>query len=75
MADGVKGVKEAWPAIGSRKRTCRTCNNFSQNVMRLAANRLREMHREEYDELRCQVTADLYPQVVEDFKKKAGLDD
>jgi hypothetical protein len=74
IADGVKGIKEDWPAIGSRKRTCRTCNNFSQNVMRLASIRLRELHRAEYDELRCQVTVDLYPQVIEDFKRKAGLE-
>ena len=72
IADGIKGVKEAWPAIGSRKRQCRTCNNFSQNVMRLAAVRLRELHRAEYDELRCQVTVDLYPQVIEDFKQRTG---
>jgi len=42
--------------------------------MRLAAVRLRELHRAEYDDLRCQVTVDLYPQVIEDFKRKAGLE-
>ena len=74
MADGIKGVKESWPAIGSRKRFCRTCNNFSQNVIRIAGVRLRERHREEYDDLRCEVTADLYPQIIEDFKRKEGLE-
>lgn len=43
--------------------------------MRLASIRLRELHRAEYDDLRCQVTVDLYPQVIEDFKQKEGLDD
>lgn len=74
MADGIKGIKESWPAIGSRKRHCRTCNNFSQQVMRVAGIRLRERHREEYDDLRCEVTVDLYQQVIEEFSRKEGLD-
>lgn len=74
IQDGIKGVKEEWPAIGGRKKHCRTCNNFNQNVMRIAGIRLRERHREEYDDLRIEVTMDLYPQVIEDFKRKEGLD-
>ena len=56
--------------IGNRRSTCRTCNNFAQNVMRLTRKRLVEKYAEEYERLRLQVELDLYPQVIEDWSEE-----
>jgi hypothetical protein len=52
--------------IGNRRNQCDTCNNFAQNVTRLASKALRELHPEEYRAIRLRVELDLYPQVIED---------
>lgn len=55
--------------IGNRRSTCRTCNNFAQNVRRIATKRLRQKHEEEYAALRRRVEMDLYPQVIEEWER------
>lgn len=59
--------------IGNRRQHCQTCNNFAQNVLRLAAKKLREEHPEEYQAIRLRVELDLYPQVIEDFELRERL--
>ena len=56
--------------IGNFRTICTTCNNFSQNVRRLTAKRLKEAHAEEYEAIRIRVEADLYPQVIEDWSNR-----
>jgi len=56
--------------IGNFRSICTTCNNFSQNVRRLAQKRLKEEYPEEYEEIRIRVEADLYPQVIEDWSRR-----
>lgn len=53
--------------IGNRRSRCDTCNNFAQNVMRLTRKRLKELHEEEYEQVRVRVEIDLYPQVIESW--------
>lgn len=55
--------------IGNRRSTCDVCNNFSQNVMRIARKRLKDLHEEEYQRIRMQVELDLYPQVISDWNE------
>ena len=54
--------------IGNRRSRCRTCNNFAQNVRRIATSRLMQEHRDEYERLRVQAEMDLYPQVIEEWR-------
>lgn len=54
--------------IGNRRSVCTTCNNFAQNVMRMTRKRLKERHEDEYEAIRLQVEADLYPQVLDDWR-------
>lgn len=58
--------------IGNRRSQCTTCNNFAQNVMRLTRKRLKEMHEEEYEQIRLRVEMDLYPQVMESWGVRSG---
>ena len=59
--------------IGNHRRTCTTCNNFAQNVMRLTRKILLANHRAEYAQIRLRVEADLYPQVIEHFNISQGI--
>lgn len=56
--------------IGNRRNSCTTCNNFAQNVMRLTRKRLKEMHEDEYLQIRIKAETDLYPQVIEDWNRQ-----
>lgn len=58
--------------IGNNRNRCTTCNNFAQNVMRLTRKQLKERHSEEYESIRLRVEFDLYPQVIEDFQRRAA---
>lgn len=53
--------------IGNRRAKCTTCNNFAQNVLRLARKRLAEKFPSEYVAIRQAVEGDLYPQVIEQW--------
>lgn len=53
--------------IGNRRGKCTTCNNFAQNVRRLALKRLKERYPEEYLEVLTRAEMDLYPQVIEEY--------
>lgn len=59
--------------IGNNRNSCTTCNNFVQRVMRLTRKRLKELHPEEYEQIRLRVELDLYPQVIEDFDSTVQL--
>lgn len=59
--------------IGNQRNSCRTCNNWAQNVMRLTRKRLMTTFAKEYKAIQLQVEADLYPQVIEDWNRKKGL--
>jgi len=59
--------------IGNHRRTCSTCNNFAQNVMRISRQRLRQRYSDEYETIRRAVEADLYPQVIEAWTEKKGV--
>lgn len=54
--------------IGNQRERCRTCNNFSQAVMRLTRSRLIKLYADEYQRLRLQVEHDLYPQVIQNWE-------
>jgi hypothetical protein len=49
----------------NRSRGCYTCNNWAQNVRRLALNELVRTVPEDWERARAKVEADLYPQVYE----------
>lgn len=59
--------------IGNHRRTCRTCNNFAQNVMRLTRKRLMAEFAEDYDRIQKSVELDLYPQVIQDWSNENGV--
>jgi hypothetical protein len=59
--------------IGNRRRTCTTCNRFSQSVLRMTRSRLIEQYEDEYRQIRLKVEADLYPQVIEQFLLSKGV--
>lgn len=54
--------------IGNRRNICRTCNKFWNRVNSRANTLLRKRHRLEFERLRLQVEADLYPVVLDQFK-------
>lgn len=56
--------------IGNRRSRCSTCNNFAQNVRRIAMNRVREEHPEDYNSFKLQAEVDLYPQVIQDWSNR-----
>jgi len=60
--------KQGGQRIGNNRSVCATCNNFAQNIRRLASKRLKEKHPAEYEELRVRAELDLYPQVIEEFR-------
>lgn len=66
---GGKGAQR----IGNQRTKCSTCNNFAQNVLRHTASRLKVRHQAEYDQIKMEVTFDLYPQVIETYAREAGL--
>lgn len=55
--------------IGNRRNECATCNAFAQRVMRLTRKRLKELHAEEYLQVRLETELELYPQVLSDFER------
>jgi len=69
-----KGLEpEGMNRIGNKRGTCDTCNAFAQAVKRLTANRLKDLHPDEYERLRLQVELDLYPGVIEKWSVRKGL--
>lgn len=64
--------KKVYPGryrIGNQRERCRTCNNFSQAVMRLTRSRLMKQFSAEYQRIRITVEHDLYPQVIQDYER------
>jgi hypothetical protein len=60
--------------IGNRRKYCTTCNNFAQNVMRLTRLRLKERHEDEYTAIRYEAELDLYPGVIDEFRRVSEPD-
>lgn len=51
--------------IGNRRSHCSTCNNFAQNVMRLTRKRLKELHEDEYAQIRVEVEIEIYRRLID----------
>lgn len=60
--------------IGNRRRDCPMCNNFAQNVMRLTRKKMMWEFAEEYERIRKTVELDLYPQVIQDWSARNGME-
>lgn len=54
--------------IGNKRRNCQTCNRFFQRVTRLASQKLRDRHRDEWDQLRVETEIEVYRDVISRWK-------
>jgi len=66
--DPQAGVAIPCPAcqkrIGNERRTCRTCNNFAQKVLRRSARELQRRYLSEYKVIRTEVERGLYSEMM-----------
>ena len=55
--------------IGHQRNRCATCNNWAQAVLRQTRKRLKEKYPDLHHAIRMEVELDLYPGVLDDFRK------
>ncbi len=57
--------------IGNHRRTCTTCNNFAQAVLRKVRARLLESHPEEAARFRLEAERELYIELIERWTRQS----
>ncbi len=69
--DPQAGVKlpcpECGQRIGNERRTCRTCNNFAQKVLRRSGRELQRRYPDEHKAIRTEVELGLYNEMKAGF--------